>query len=175
MPHCQHCSKFYVKDGKNKLKHELNCLPSNLVLSIKEDEIDYAYLDSLDSINHKRGRTNGNITSIIKKAKADNESRISCSICNKTFIDHRRLAVHINKLHSINTTILMNQNGLSFVLSDSAKNQPDTVDFLSKFNMTVCSNNNEELLSDSFMNTGFSSHKTHWLAPNPVLNHLNIL
>ena len=110
-------------------------------------------MDSLDSINHKRGRSSNteSVSSIIKKAKSDKEVRIPCSTCNKTFIDHKRLNTHINKYHSLNTTIIRNSNGLSFVLSDTGTNKPDVTEFLSKFNMTVCVNDSNMSDDDIYL------------------------
>ncbi len=90
------CGKGYVNEGKAKSNHEDKCRlkPEN---SATLPQTHFDCLDSLDSINRKRGISSNteSLLSIIKKAKVDKEVRIPCSTCNKTFIDHKRLNTHI--------------------------------------------------------------------------------
>ncbi len=157
--YCQfNCGNSYKNDGKAKINHEYKCSlnPANTANLLPTH---FDYLDSLNSINHKRGRSSNkeSAISIMKKAKIDKDVRIPCMTCNKTFIDHKRLNNHVNKFHSLNTTIIRNSNGLSFVLSDSVSNKPDIAEFLSKFNMTVCVNESEDVEVNTFLDNAFAS------------------
>ena len=69
------CGKGYVNEGKAKSNHEDKCRlePENSATLPYQTHFDC--LDSLDSINRKRGRLSNteSVLSIIKKAKVDKE------------------------------------------------------------------------------------------------------
>ena len=91
------CGAVYKLDGVSKSKHELNCLQAWPPKSSTDLEIKVAHLDSICSINNKRGSSKSTKSITLKstklKTKISPNDIIKCrdSKCNNFFKQSLRI------------------------------------------------------------------------------------